>query len=350
MDCPATLWDRVDELVAQAPSLEALRFHRLDLLAANLRRRTGRAVDASLRASERQHALGSLAAPHILRRVRSLVDGPLVLMKGPEVAASYAHPECRRFNDLDILTCDLEQAQRALLRAGFVEISGKDATPYHARPLVLPGLPLVIELHSAPHFAAGLSAPPLDALLPLTRPSRTGVDGVRGLAPAPHAVILAVHGWAHEPLERLGLMIDVAAVLAEGDRDAADKLAESWGCSRLWRATLACVEALFLHRTRPIPMRTWARHLGQCGVPSLIDSYIARLAAPAWALPRLAAMRRTGAEVRRTAFPCDDETWMQHLFLSRRALVHARAPLSQYRSSTNRSSEGVTDDPAFARA
>ena len=54
---------------------------------------------------------------YVLNRIRAAVDGRLVLMKGVEVAASYAIPACRPYRDLDILTPDPQAAHAALRRA-----------------------------------------------------------------------------------------------------------------------------------------------------------------------------------------------------------------------------------------
>src|SRR3954452_1896596 len=96
------LWDRVDALIAQAPNATALRSHGLQLLAADFRRRRGLPPDPALQAMERVCTMGTLAAPGVLARVREAVDGPMLLMRGPEAAASWARPHCRPFKDLDI--------------------------------------------------------------------------------------------------------------------------------------------------------------------------------------------------------------------------------------------------------
>ena len=328
----SVLWARVDELVAQAPDLSALRRHRLELLAARRQRRLGLALDAELRASERSSAVADLAASFLLRRIRATVDGPLVVMKGPESAAAYPEPGCRPFGDLDVLTPDADGAHAALVAAGFVEATDHSGAGHHTRPLVFPGMPLVVELHRTPHFIPGLPIPASDALFRLTRPSRTGIAGVEGFIPCADAVLLAVHGWAHGPLERIGHLIDIAAVLADGERDRADRLACSWGCERLWRTTIACIDALLLNRPRPIALRTWGRHLMRSREPRVLESYVARTVAPAWALRRSRAARGIGWELMRTVRPYEEESWTKQLDRSRRALARVHKPLSEYRT------------------
>lgn len=326
---PNEMWGTVDEIVARAPDVRALRRHGLDLLAARRCRALGLDIDPDLRTAERVAALRLVAVPFVLGRVRAAVDGPLVLMKGPEAARSYAHPGCRPFKDLDILTVDAEAAQAALVRDGFVEIPG--GADHHMPPLALPGAPVAVELHRAPHYVAGLPVPSLESLLGLTRSSRTGVAGIDGLVPAAHAVLLAVHSWAHAPFERIGHLIDVAAVLAEADRADADDLAERWGCHRLWHATTAAIDALLLRRAEPIPLRTWARHLALAREPTVFESYLARMLAPVWALPASGVVGGVGAELRRTTMPYEEESWADQLSRSRRALARMFKPLSEFR-------------------
>ena len=83
------IWERVPDLIDRAPSLEALRAHRLQLLAASLWRSRGRPLPSGLREEERRATMTALAAAAVLRRVRAAYEGRLMLMKGPEVAASY---------------------------------------------------------------------------------------------------------------------------------------------------------------------------------------------------------------------------------------------------------------------
>ena len=101
----------------------------------------------------------ALAVPPLLERVRAACDGPLVVMKGPEVAARYAEPSTRPFRDLDLLACDAAAVQRSLLDAGF-QVAGEPelyVDIHHLRPLYWPGLPLVIEVHQRPKWPAGLA-------------------------------------------------------------------------------------------------------------------------------------------------------------------------------------------------
>jgi hypothetical protein len=333
------LWDRVETLVAQAPSIQALRHHGLDVLAARQRRTEGREVDPRLRDAERVATLRYVSVPRLLGLIRSAVDAPLILMKGPEVAASYPHPECRPFGDLDILTPDADATFLALRRAGFSEIGICDAD-HHAPPLVWPGVPLKIELHNTPKSMDGLPAPPTGELLELTRPSRTGVAGIAGFQPAAHAVLLAVHAWAHGPLERIGQLVDVAAVLMECSRSDADGLARRWGYERLWLTTVGAIDGLFGQAAPPASTRTWARHLLSSREPRVLERSVARLVAPAWALPPRSIPAGVRAELLRIVQPGAWETREDQLERSRLALRHPFKSVSEFRAAPTR--EAIT--------
>ena len=131
-DAPGTAWSAARVLIDRAATLDDLRAHRLQLLAASLWLAEGRPVPDELRADRRYAATMALAAPALLERARAAYDGPLMLIKGPEVAACYPEPSARHFRDLDLLAEDPERAQRALLAAGFEE-TGSDAA-HHLPP------------------------------------------------------------------------------------------------------------------------------------------------------------------------------------------------------------------------
>ncbi len=186
------LWARVEEIISGARSIEALRHHGVELIAANLWRRQGLPVPAELRTDEHAAALKALGVPVVLKHARAAYDGALVLMKGPEVGARYPAPTLRPFCDLDLLVDEPAAAHRAMVAAGFLE-AGEPARyerAHHLRPLAWPGVPLFIELHREPNRPAWIA--PLDTaeLLELTQPSATGVPGLLAPVPAAHAVLL----------------------------------------------------------------------------------------------------------------------------------------------------------------
>ena len=154
--------------------------------------------------------------PLLLERIRTATEGPLLLVKGPEVARLYPDPALRSFRDLDILVPDAPATQRQLLAAGFQETGDPRLYEqiHHLRPLFWPGLPLLVEVHSSPKWIASLDPPPAAELIRTAARSQAGPPGVLAPSPAQHALLLAAHAWAHRPLSRLRDLIDIAVVAA----------------------------------------------------------------------------------------------------------------------------------------
>jgi len=321
----APLWERVGEIIERAPSLEALRRHRIHLLAGRFWRSEGQYVPAELLSDEREAAMIALAVPPVLERIRAVCSGEIVLMKGPEVAACYPDPLVRPFRDLDLLVADPPSAQRALLDHGFVELGEPAfyADHHHLRPLIWPSLPVTVELHRQPNIARGTRSPSFDELLELTVPSATGIASLVAPAPAAHAVLLANHGWAHEPLGRLLDLIDVAVTLTPADRAVADELARRWECERLWRITVQTVDALLLDPTEPFSPRRWARHLARGRERAVVENHIARLAGAVWGAPRTQALQVAAAVLLAEGNRRSGETWSAKLRRTRLAVSHA---------------------------
>jgi hypothetical protein len=108
------MFERVDRLLeASAAPLAVRRVHRVELLEARRLRTAGLAVEPDVIADETRAAVNELAVPGLLARVRAAYDGPLLLMKGPEVAAAYGATGVRSFGDIDLLTDDAPAATSA---------------------------------------------------------------------------------------------------------------------------------------------------------------------------------------------------------------------------------------------
>ena len=166
---------------------------------------------------------------------------------------------------------------------------------HHLRPLVLPGLPLVVEVHHDPKWLDG-TAPPTAELLATAVPSATGIPGLLTLEPARHAVVLAVHAWAHVPLSRLGRLIDVAAVSQGVDRSetAGDRRAPgtSSGSGASRRQT---IDSLLGQRPRPLAGRIWARHLWSVRERTVLERHLEQWLGPFSMLPPAACAPRSRA-------------------------------------------------------
>ena len=329
-EAPSELWAAVDRVVDRAPSLADLSSHRLELLAARLWRSQGLSVPPEIVDKERRAAVVQLAAPVLLARVRAAYDGELVLLKGLEVARRYPESGLRTFGDVDLLADDAPSAQRALLAAGFQEVGDPNLYEdiHHLRPLQWPDLPLVVELHSRPKWVEGVAPPPATAdLLAAAVP---GPHGFGVLPPAHHALLLAVHSWAHEPLRRLRDLVDVAAVVeAAGGADVA-ALARDWRVERLWRATVAASDAILYSRRRPLTLRLWAQNLEAARERTVLENHLQRWFSDFWIMPAHRALARVPATLASELSPERGEGWGAKLSRSGRAIRNANRRRSEH--------------------
>ena len=329
------IWERVDEIVAATENVDALRHHGVELIAARILRAQGRPVPEQLLLDERIAAIRTLGVPVLLKRIRGAYDGTLVLMKGPEAAARYPEPTARPFCDLDFLVDDPAGAHRALMAAGFVEVGDDNRydETHHLRPLVWPDMPLGIELHRELNRPFWLAAPDASELLELTRPSTTGVPGLSGPVPAAHALLLAAHSWAHEPLRRLLDLIDVLVVLEDDDdRRLARELAFRWGLGRVWRTTISAADALFGRPTSMQALPIWARHLTAVRERTVFETHLTRWAGPVSGLPhkRLRALGGATRIFTEAARPRRGERWTDAVRRTGLAIADAPRPQSEH--------------------
>lgn len=328
----ASIWEGVDRLVDRAQRLDDLRLQGIYLFAARKWRLEGVAVPEPVEREERAAAVRWLAVGPLLDRVRAAYDGPLLLVKGPEVSARYPDPVLRPFADLDAIVPDPDEAYHALLAAGF-EPAGDEARYreiHHVRPLQWGGLPLTVELHERPKWLDGLPAPSAQELFSLAVPASVGVDGLLTLPPAQHAVLLAVHSWAHIPLRRILDLVDVAALAAAVPPEAVDAVAKDWRVGRLWRTTVGAADAVLGGGSRTMPLRTWARNLPACRDRTVLENHLMRLTSSLWARPLGTGLRLSGKAVVDDLRPIPGETWRAKVRRSGRALLNASGRLSEH--------------------
>jgi hypothetical protein len=325
----------IDRLVESAPSLNALRKHRLHLAAARIWRSNGREVPLDLLSDARAAAVRAMLARLILHKARSAYGGALMLMKGPEVAGHYPVPTDRPFRDLDLLVEHPEAAQRALIAAGFVEHGDPAAyaSLQHLPPLIWPGAPLMVEVHRRPSQPFWLASASVESLFRTAVPSVVDIPGVLAPEPAAHALLLVAHAWAHDPLGSMGELLDAAALLAGTDHRRADSFARAWGWEGMWNTSLAVIDAVVGGNHRSIALKLWARHLLDVRERVVLENHISRLAAPICSLPVTDVPRAIAHALRYTASPEQDESWMVQLRRSYLAIGHAFRPQSEHEQS-----------------
>jgi hypothetical protein len=283
----AELLARLGAMVDRAPTLSDLFAHRLGAIAAARWRASGRALPEPLLEEERFAAVTEFATPVLLNRILDVCDGPVMVLKGPEVAARYPEPRMRVHHDLDVLAEDSAAVQRALLAAG-CKVGWDRGSEHHELPLVFPDLPLVIEVHRTAKWPAQTIAPPTAELFARAVPARA-CEGALALPPALHAVVVAAHAWTERPLRRALDLIDVQVLLRDGGREEATAAAAAWGIGAVWDATLTAGDALLGRRPLPWTLRTWARHVPHVREQRRLEAVLERVLAPFVALPPAAA-------------------------------------------------------------
>jgi len=271
-----------------------------------------------------------------LARARDAIDGTLILLKGPEVAARYPDAYLRPVGDLDLLAADAERAQASLLKAGFVPVGPFDDAYYeglhHLRPLRPPAAQMpIIEVHRHPNWVSWNDPPHFEELSCCTVQSETGIDGLSTLSPAQHAVVVGVHSWAERPLRQVVDLIDVA-VLSAGVEDECAALAERWDVVLIWRSMRAAARACLLGELPPWSMRLWARHILEVRARTIAEDHLQQILSPFWGLKPVYAARESARAVGRQVVPTSDESWADKLVRVREAVRHpGRSQLEQER-------------------
>jgi hypothetical protein len=316
------LWKTIERLVDDAANPAAIQAHGLQLFAARRWRAVGRAVPPAWIEAERASAIATLGVPSLLARVRASLPGPILLLKGAEVATRYPDPALRQMGDLDLLVPDAPAAARALRDAGFAPAVGEaeSARPQHLPPLSWPRSPLPIELHHAPPVPPWSSPPPVAALVAASVQSTVCVEGIRTPDPASHAVLLAAHAWLHfGPRPRVRDLVDVAVMAEELDREQLQELAGVWGLARVWTVTSEAIGALSDRRGTDLE------------APSLAGEHLSRWAGGLWAPTWRAVPRALTQTVGQDLRPWPDEGWPTRLRRLGHAVPHAFSSNADYR-------------------
>jgi hypothetical protein len=325
------IWSGVERLLREA-SVAGVRAHQLGPLAAQMFRAAGDPVPPELVEEERVTVYALLSVEPLLERIRSAASGPLLVFKGPEVGLRYPG-RGRWFGDLDLLVPDAAAVHRELQASGFVEVG--DPALYvdihHLRPLQWRSLPLVVEVHTEPKWPERLRPPRVEEIVEAAVPSQLGIDGISAPDPVHHTLILAAHGWAHEPLRRLRDLVDVVVLAGECEASEVERTARAWHLTRLWHTTDAAARALFAEETSStVPLRTWARHLPEVRERTVAENHLQAWFANYWALPPHEALRSHAAAIGHDLTPRGGESWRRKLARAGAAMGAARAPLSDH--------------------
>jgi hypothetical protein len=327
------MWAAVDAVVDRAPGLGDLRAHGLHLLAARRWREQGREVPAELADEEFQAAWTFASARAILRDIRAAYDGKLIVLKGPHTATFYPAPQLRAFSDIDILADDPEQAHRALIAAGFILVGYEDdyyRGLHHLRPLADPQRRLAVEIHRFPNWFWWGEPPRSDELFAAAQPDVLGIDGLHGLSPEHHALVLAVHSWNDLPFRRLSDYAEVMAIAAHADRAATAEIARRWRVDRVWRVMSATAEAMFARGAEPLAMRIFAPNFPAVRDRTVQDTHLRRLLGDVWGGPPREAMLGFARAVARAFLPAPSETWATKLTRARLAMANRRLPAAEH--------------------
>lgn len=220
--------------------LELLRGHGLQFVHLERRdRHAGNELDGLRRERSAYHR-AQLGLRATLARIREVHDGPMILLKGLDVADRYPHPWVRPIGDLDVLAAMPDRLHRQLLAAGFVPMATDPGFRFdrhhHLQPLIWPALDVVVEVHRR---AGGPAMSRMPDYFGLRRLVTESVAGPGWLTPVPaaQAVLLAAHAWQDNPLAKARDLLDIALFLEGTDPDLAADLARRWRVSRLWRLT-----------------------------------------------------------------------------------------------------------------
>lgn len=326
------MWSALDRRLAGA-SPAGILANKLGPLAARNLRAQGQPVPPELDHAARLARSAWLVAIPLLSRIRSLVDGPLLLFKGAELAMLYPD-RARGFMDLDILCPDPPAVQRRLIESGFIEVDDPEIyeqDQHHLRPLQWPTLWVAVEIHLRPVWPRELgSLPPVEEIFAGAIPSATGLAGVSAPKPAHHALMLAAHGWTYQPLHSLRDLVDVAAISALADPDELAQTAAAWGIKRLWRTTSTAADSLLGGRRRSWATRLWARHLPVVQERTVLGNHVQRWLHGFWGLPVSGALARLRLNVRLALLPYPGETWREKRVRVWNAVMRPGAAMSDH--------------------
>jgi hypothetical protein len=268
------IWSGVACTIDAHPDVARLRAHGLAPLAAAHWRDTGHSLTQAVDMDRVTATALGLQAERLLREVTSFADQPVLLLKGPEVAARYPELGLRDLTDVDILVADTDAMERSFSNAGWLEYTGPGELRWydelhHAHPFVLPGSSLPIEPHRRPNWPIWGRAPGFPELHDAAVESAVAIDGLLAPKVEHHALLVLAHSWADVPFERFSQLIDFALLVEECDADELTKCARRWQLSRLLSVGLDAIDSLLLgRRSDALTVRWFAPHLRALATPT----------------------------------------------------------------------------------
>jgi hypothetical protein len=135
-------------------------------------------------------------------------------------------------------------------------------------------------------------------------------------------------------------LIDVLALLEDGDRAAADEAASRWGLHRMWRATVQAAEALLLGRPQPRWLTLLAPDILELRERTLFENHVRTWMGPLLALPPRAAVVELGYALRSEIGRNPGETWSQRRHRVWEGLRHLNRPDSEHQRVMDERSAG----------
>jgi hypothetical protein len=249
---------------------ERLELHGLSALAVAHWSSTGQPVPKELVGVHRHQAVAWLQTEELLRELHSILQRPLLVLKGIEVAKHYPEPGWRRLRDLDVLVEDPAAAQDALVAAGwrlkptpgFLRDPRGDTSLHQLCPIERPGFSLPVELHRRPNGPTWSSMPDFSGLFDRATPRAQGIDGAWSLSVEDQAIVVLGHSCARQPFEQFSQIIDFALLSASSSREALVELARRARLERLLSVAEQTVESLLLGSApEPLVTRLFSSHL-----------------------------------------------------------------------------------------
>jgi hypothetical protein len=292
------IWPGLFAIIDRNNDPEELEYHGLSALAADHWAEIGRPVPPEVRSRRVGYVASQLEAQRLVASTCLAIDGPIVLLKGLDVAARYPESTLRRVRDVDALVSDADRVHDSLLTSGFRPIveAGASWQPHdyddlhELAPVECPGISMRLEVHRRPNWPSWGTPPPLDEILEAAVASTVAMDGVLAPSLEHQTLLVLAHSWSRQSFLQLCQLVDFAVLVEHCDFDVVRRTARAWGLARLLDIGRHAVDSVLLSR-RPDPrvVRWLAPQLRTLAIPSPARRQFDRYAATYFVLPPLRA-------------------------------------------------------------